>query len=93
MKHFIHFSDFSKQEILHIFELTDRIRSDGEIASPLSGKTIVLFFPESSIRTRLSFEKGIHMLGGNTILFPRSALDKREDSKNMMGYLKIGQIW
>ena len=51
MKHFIHFSDFSKQEILHIFELTDRIRSDGEIASPLSGKTIVLFFSESSIRT------------------------------------------
>ena len=40
-----------------------------------------------------SFEKGIHMLGGNTILFPRSALDKREDIKNMMGYLKIGQIW
>ena len=93
MKHFIHFSDFSKQEILHIFELTDRISSDGEIASPLSGKTIVLFFSESSIRTRLSFEKGIHMLGGNTILFPPSALDKREDIKNMMGYLKIGQIW
>ena len=74
-------------------ELFDSCYRYGEIASPLSGKTIVLFFPESSIRTRLSFEKGIHMLGGNTILFPRSALDKREDIKNMMGYLKIGQIW
>lgn len=88
MKHFIHFSDFSEQEILHIFELTDRIRSDAETASLLSGKTIALFFPESSIRTRLSFEKGIHMLGGNTILFPPSALDKKEDIKDVMGYLE-----
>lgn len=88
MKHFIHLSDFTKQEILHIFELTDRIRSDAETASLLSGKTMVLFFPESSIRTRLSFEKGIHMLGGNTILFPPSALDKKEDIKDVIGYLE-----
>ncbi|MEZ3471385.1 MAG: hypothetical protein K1W27_00805 [Lachnospiraceae bacterium] len=44
----------------------------------LEGKTVVLFFPESSIRTRVTFEKGIHELGGNTILFPPEALDKKE---------------
>ena len=37
------------------------------------GKT-VLFFSEGSIRTRVSFEKGIKMLGGDTILFPPEAL-------------------
>ena len=39
----------------------------------------MLFFPESSIRTRVSFEKGIKMLSGDTILFPPEALDKKED--------------
>lgn len=88
MKHFIHLSDLSKQEILYIFELADRIKEEAGIARPLSGKTIVLFFPESSIRTRVSFEKGIQMLGGNTILFPPSALDKKEDIKDVIGYLE-----
>lgn len=88
MKHFIHLSDFSKQEIKHIFELADKINADYGNTKPLNGKTIVLFFPESSIRTRVSFEKGIQMLGGNTILFPPTALDKREDIKDVIGYLE-----
>lgn len=88
MKHFIHLSDFSKQEIAHIFELADRIKADGGGANCLKGKTIVLFFPESSIRTRVSFEKGIQMLGGNTILFLPSTLDKKEDIKDVIGYLE-----
>lgn len=88
MKHFIHLSDFSKQEIIHIFELADKINADYEITKPLNGKTIVLFFPEGSIRTRISFEKGIQMLGGNTILFPPAALDKKEDTKDVIGYLE-----
>ncbi len=88
MKHFIHLSDFSKQEIKHIFELADKLNADYGNTKPLKGKTIVLFFPESSIRTRVSFEKGIQMLGGNTILFPPTALDKREDIKDVIGYLE-----
>ena len=88
MKHFIHLSDFSKLEITHIFELADKIKADDGLSTPLNGKTIVLFFPESSIRTRVSFEKGIHILGGNTILFPPSALDKKEDIRVVIGYLE-----
>lgn len=88
MKHFIHLNDFSKQEILHIFELADRLKADGGCSNCLKGKTIVLFFPESSIRTRVSFEKGIKMLGGDTILFPSEALDKKEDIKDVIRYLE-----
>ena len=87
MKNFIHLSDFSKEEINHIFELADKIKAD-DGGSSLKGKTIVLFFPESSIRTRVSFEKGIQMLGGKTILFPPSALDKKEDINYVIGYLE-----
>lgn len=88
MKHFIHLNDFSKQEIFQIFELADKLKADNGECDWLKGKTIVLFFPESSIRTRVSFEKGIKMLGGDTILFPPEALDKKEDIKDVIGYLE-----
>lgn len=88
MKHFIHLNDFSKQEIFQIFELADKLKADNGVCDWLKGKAIVLFFPESSIRTRVSFEKGIKMLGGDTILFPPEALDKKEDIKDVIGYLE-----
>ena len=88
MKHFIHLNDFSKQEIFQIFELADKLKADNGECDWLKGKAIVLFFPESSIRTRVSFEKGIKMLGGDTILFPPEALDKKEDIKDVIGYLE-----
>lgn len=86
-KSFIHIKDFTRQEIYEIFELADKI-ADGTYGSKiLQGKTIVLFFPEASIRTRVTFEKGIHQLGGDTILFPPTALDKREKTEDVMKYL------
>ena len=88
MEHFIHLNDFSKQEIFQIFELADKLKADNGVCDWLKGKAIVLFFPESSIRTRVSFEKGIKMLGGDTILFPPEALDKKEDIKDVIGYLE-----
>lgn len=87
-KNLIHIKDLSKQEIFEVFELADIIAADDYEDKPFAGKTIVLFFPESSIRTRVTFEKGIKALGGNTILFPPSALDKREKIGDVIGYLE-----
>ena len=49
---------------------------------------MVMFFPASSIRTRVSFEKGIYLLGGQSILFDPATLDKKEDIKDVCGYLQ-----
>lgn len=68
--------------------MADKLKADNGECDWLKGKAIVLFFPESSIRTRVSFEKGIKMLGGDTILFPPEALDKKEDIKDVIGYLE-----
>lgn len=73
-------------EISEIFDLADKIKH-GENTNCLHGKTVVLFFPNSSIRTRVTFEKGIHMLGGQSILFPSDTLDKKEEIKDVVGYL------
>lgn len=68
--------------------MADKLKADNEECDWLKRKTIVLFFPESSIRTRVSFEKGIKMLGGDTILFPPETLDKKEDIKDVIRYLE-----
>lgn len=84
----IYMKDFSKEQILEIYNLADRIENGELTDRPLAGKTIVLFFPESSIRTRVTFEKGIQDMGGHTILFPPSALDKKEEIRDVIGYLE-----
>ncbi len=85
MRSFIRLTDFKKSELLKIFGIADSInRYDGF----LKGKTVVMFFPASSIRTRVSFEKGINLLGGHSILFDPATLDKKEDIKDVCGYLQ-----
>lgn len=85
MKSFLRLSDYTKEELLEIFEIADHIEKyEGFFA----GKTIVMFFPANSIRTRISFEKGIYLLGGESILFDPTTLDKKEDIRDVCGYLQ-----
>lgn len=85
MSSFIRLTDYKKEELQEIFDIADNIdRYEGF----LTGKTVVIFFPANSIRTRVSFEKGIHLLGGQTILFDPSTLDKKEDIRDVCGYLE-----
>ncbi len=85
MESLIRLTDFKINELLEIFKITDSIEQyDGF----LKGKTVVMFFPASSIRTRVSFEKGIYLLGGQSILFDPATLDKKEDIRDVCGYLQ-----
>ena len=63
MKNFIRLTDFDKNDIYDIFQLTDEVRK-GPYRNFLKGNSIILFFPNTSIRTRVTFEKGIYLLGG-----------------------------
>lgn len=45
--------------------------SRGEVHDSLRGKTLGMLFDKSSTRTRLSFEAGIHQLGGTGIFLSR----------------------
>ena len=85
MKSFIRLTDFKKEELMEIFHIADAM---DEYKWFLEGKTIVMFFPASSIRTRVSFEKGIYLLGGQSILFDPATLTKKEDIRDVCGYLQ-----
>lgn len=86
MNNFIRLTDYTASDIYDIFRLTDEVLQ-GKYHDILKGKSVVLFFSSSSIRTRVTFEKGIYLLGGQPILFPTETLDKKEDLRDVCGYL------
>lgn len=86
MKNFLRLTDLQSGEIYEIFNIAEEI-GNGKYKDFLKGKSVVLFFPNSSIRTRVTFEKGIYLLGGQPILFPNDTLDKKEDLRDVCGYL------
>lgn len=86
MQHLIRLDNYTKEDVFEIFRIADEVK-EGKYGNFLAGKTVLLFFPNSSIRTRVAFEKGVHMLGGETILFPPDALDKREKMEDVVKYL------
>ncbi|WP_426193534.1 ornithine carbamoyltransferase [Massilia sp. DWR3-1-1] len=70
IKHFLQFSDFTLAEFEHVIARAIVIKrkfKNYEIYHPLIDRTLVMVFEKSSTRTRLSFEAGMHQLGGAAI--------------------------
>ena len=68
MKHFLKLSDWSTEEIMQALDLADKLkyeRKHGIEHKLLRGMTLGMIFSKSSTRTRVSFEVGIHDLGGS----------------------------
>ncbi len=86
MRNTIRLTDYTTENLLEIFSIAEDLQK-GKYKNFLSGKTVIMFFPASSIRTRVTFEKGIYLLGGQTILFPPETLDKKEKLEDVTGYL------
>lgn len=86
MSNLVDLLNIDKEDIFEIFHIADKIQ-EGKFKDFLNGKSIILFFPNTSIRTRVTFEKGIYLLGGQSILFPTETLDKKEKLEDVCGYL------
>jgi ornithine carbamoyltransferase len=68
MRHFLQETDFERDEITQIFSLARHFKqARGRHDKPLAGQTWGMIFAKSSTRTRVSFEVGIHELGGNPL--------------------------
>lgn len=84
VKSLISLDDWGISDVLRIFALADEFAA-GEQYN-LNGAA-VLFFPESSIRTRVTFEIACTQLGLQPILFPPETLTKKEEPRDVIGYL------
>lgn len=69
---FLAIPDYSREELVALFELAERMRSGEYRDNPLAGKSLAMIFMKSSTRTRVSFEVGAWQLGGHALfLSPR----------------------
>jgi ornithine carbamoyltransferase len=71
VKHFLQFRDLGREEFEHLFRRTRIIkeRFKNYVAyQPLVDRMLAMVFEKSSTRTRVSFEAGIHQLGGSSIV-------------------------
>lgn len=77
MKHLLKMTDLSKEEIVDILNLADKLKYENKNKIEhhiLKGKTLGMIFQKSSTRTRVSFEAGIYQLGGSALFLSSSDL-------------------
>jgi ornithine carbamoyltransferase len=70
IKHFLQFSDFTLDEFEYVIERARIIKRKFKNYEPhhtLLDRTLVMVFEKNSTRTRLSFEAGMHQIGGAAI--------------------------
>lgn len=70
IKHYLQFKDFTRDEYAYLFARAAWIKDKYkryQAHHPLFDRTLVMIFEKASTRTRLSFEAGMHQLGGSAI--------------------------
>lgn len=88
MNHFLSIADYSEAELMHILNVSIQLKKElkaGGNKPILQGKSMALVFQKASLRTRVSFEMGMHQLGGYAFyLSPDEiGLGKREAVKDV----------
>ena len=70
VRHYLQFRDFAREEYEYLFERTRWIKDMFKRYvpyQPLRDRTLAMVFEKQSTRTRVSFEAGMHQLGGTVI--------------------------
>jgi len=69
-RHFLNLLDLTAEELTRLLDRADelkRLRGQSGHPRPLAGKSIGVIMEKASTRTRISFEVGIHELGGQPL--------------------------
>jgi len=84
MRNLLRLDEWTAEDVERVFALADTYRTG-------SGRTFsgsaVMFFPPTSLRTRVSFERGAAQMGLQPIVFPSETLDKPEALVDVASYL------
>jgi len=78
-------TDLTPRAILDLFETARAMKADiTPYRKVLDGKTVIMLFEKASLRTRITFETGVHKLGGAPIYMEHSTqrLGERESMKD-----------
>ena len=78
---FLTIRDFTSEELRHLLARARDVKADpGRFSDALKGKTLAMIFEKPSLRTRVSFDVGIHQLGGFSVYLSPAEINlgKRE---------------
>jgi ornithine carbamoyltransferase len=98
MKHFLKETDFTVPELREVFARAQVFKRErGQASQVLAGQTWALIFTKSSTRTRVSFEVGIHELGGHPLFLNRNDIqlgrgESIEDTARVLSRFVHGMI-
>lgn len=99
MKHFLKETDFQAHELPGLFALAKQLKRDRgrEKSAVLAGQSWAMIFSKSSTRTRVSFEVGIHELGGNPLFLNKNDIqlgrgETIEDTAKVLSRFVHGMI-
>jgi ornithine carbamoyltransferase len=87
-KDFRSLADLNREEILGLIDLALRSKREmkkGTFESPVPGRFLGLIFHKPSLRTRVSFERAMHDLGGTSIMISdrEIGIGTREDPRDV----------
>ncbi|MGH3431450.1 MAG: ornithine carbamoyltransferase [Thermocrispum sp.] len=68
LSHFLRDDDLTPDEQRTVLDLADQLKAAPLSSRALAGKSVATIFEKNSTRTRLSFEVGIHQLGGQPLV-------------------------
>ncbi|MDP4119228.1 MAG: ornithine carbamoyltransferase [Bacillota bacterium] len=69
-KDLLDLQEITTEEIYEVLDLADKLKKENKLGVEhhiLKGKTLGMIFAKSSTRTRVSFEVGMHQLGGHAL--------------------------
>ncbi len=87
-KDIISILDFTKEEILYILDISERMEKE-DYPDVLKGKILANLFFEPSTRTRLSFEAAMKRLGGEVIGFDELGTTSTVKGESLRDSVKI----
>ncbi|MDX2320043.1 MAG: ornithine carbamoyltransferase [Moritella sp.] len=85
MENLLSVKDLTKQQILDLLALAKAVKANPEdYSQALAGKSIVTIYEKQSLRTRVTFDIGIHKLGGHAVYLDsqNGAIGERETVKD-----------
>ncbi|HKN99148.1 MAG TPA: ornithine carbamoyltransferase [Pseudonocardiaceae bacterium] len=98
VRHFLRDDDLTPDEQAEILDLADRLKADPLGFRPLAGKSVAAIFEKNSTRTRLSFDVGIHQLGGHAVIVDGRTMqlgreETIEDTSRVLSRYVSAVVW
>lgn len=97
-RHFLRDDDLSPAEQAEVLDLAADMKADPLGYPVLAGKSVAAIFEKNSTRTRLSFDVGIHQLGGHPIIVDGRTMqlgreESIEDTARVLSRYVDAVIW